>query len=256
MTLFGYQFGFMSTTTGAFSPADLGGLYMWFDASDSSTLTIDTGKVIGWDDKSGNGRNLTEGGNVIVDNSTFSNQTLYFDGTRNVTRLYRTFSITNLFTLFPDGITHYIVSKWPETETLQRSLFGWAKDAITYTQDDLLTGNYGGLCYFGRIKNGSVLFITPPPYPPLASNKLDLVKYSHVYPSPYTHTIEVNDSIISASANIDPLVGRFTIGECNDSTENWIGNLAEFLVYDKILTTEEDTKVKTYLKNKWQDIYV
>lgn len=45
----------------AFTPADLPGLYVWLDASDAGTLTIDSGTVSAWADRSGNARHAIQG---------------------------------------------------------------------------------------------------------------------------------------------------------------------------------------------------
>lgn len=42
-----------------FDPRRLGSLEAWWDASDASTVTLDSGRVSAWADKSGNGRNAT-----------------------------------------------------------------------------------------------------------------------------------------------------------------------------------------------------
>lgn len=44
---------------GAFTPASISGLQAWFESYDASTITIGTG-VSQWNDKSGNGRHLTQ----------------------------------------------------------------------------------------------------------------------------------------------------------------------------------------------------
>ena len=46
----------------SFAPLDLAGLVMWFDASDTGTITQDAGLVSAWADKSGNARNATSSG--------------------------------------------------------------------------------------------------------------------------------------------------------------------------------------------------
>ena len=45
----------------AFVPTDIADLALWIDAADASTITLDgSGNVEQWNDKSGNGRNLTQ----------------------------------------------------------------------------------------------------------------------------------------------------------------------------------------------------
>jgi hypothetical protein len=45
----------------SFSPLSISGLAAWYDASDLATITEASGSVSQWDDKSGNGRDLTQG---------------------------------------------------------------------------------------------------------------------------------------------------------------------------------------------------
>ena len=45
---------------GGWTPADLPNLQFWYDAADSSTITASGGLVSQWNDKSGNGRHLTQ----------------------------------------------------------------------------------------------------------------------------------------------------------------------------------------------------
>jgi hypothetical protein len=50
----------LSPKTQPFSPLDLSPA-LWLDASDTATITASLGSVSQWDDKSGNGRNVTQG---------------------------------------------------------------------------------------------------------------------------------------------------------------------------------------------------
>ena len=42
-----------------FKPTSITGCSLWFDATDSSTITLSSGSLTQWNDKSGNGRNFT-----------------------------------------------------------------------------------------------------------------------------------------------------------------------------------------------------
>jgi hypothetical protein len=44
-----------------FNPKSISDLAVWLDASDASTITLNGGNVSAWGDKSGNGRNFTQG---------------------------------------------------------------------------------------------------------------------------------------------------------------------------------------------------
>jgi hypothetical protein len=49
------------SSTAAWTPADLGAsLALWLDAEDASTITLNGATVVQWDDKSGNGRHVTQ----------------------------------------------------------------------------------------------------------------------------------------------------------------------------------------------------
>jgi hypothetical protein len=68
-----------------FNPRSIAGLYAWWDASDSATITTDTGVSV-WADKSGNGRNATQstGNNQPARTVTISGRlALTFDGTND-----------------------------------------------------------------------------------------------------------------------------------------------------------------------------
>jgi hypothetical protein len=60
----GYQgivmLAFSSSVTIPFTPISIPGLYLWLDATDSSTITQTSGAVSAWNDKSGNGRNVIQ----------------------------------------------------------------------------------------------------------------------------------------------------------------------------------------------------
>lgn len=51
---------------GGWSPADIPGLYSWWDASDTATITASGGIVTVWADKSGNGYTLTAAGSLTT----------------------------------------------------------------------------------------------------------------------------------------------------------------------------------------------
>ena len=67
-----------------FEPSDVNGLYMWFDANDSTTIEKTTGNVITqWNDKCNNNNhmNVIEWDPTYGDLSINGSKTVYFDGT-------------------------------------------------------------------------------------------------------------------------------------------------------------------------------
>ena len=68
---------------GGFNPKSISGLAQWLDASDASTLTLASGAVSAWSDKSGNGRNASQATAASRPTTTTVNgkTALSFDGT-------------------------------------------------------------------------------------------------------------------------------------------------------------------------------
>lgn len=64
----------------SFSPSDIAGLQLWLDASDANTITEDANGVSQWDDKSGNGYDVSQSDNSLKP-SYVSGQYVEFDGT-------------------------------------------------------------------------------------------------------------------------------------------------------------------------------
>lgn len=58
-----------------FDPRSISGMAFWFDAADAASVTLNAGNVSQWSDKSGNGRNATQG--------TALNQPTYLTGIQN-----------------------------------------------------------------------------------------------------------------------------------------------------------------------------
>lgn len=73
-----------SNSEAAWTPASLD-TQLWLDASDASTLTLDTGRVVQWSDKSGKGRNVGATGTTrpsYVTSGLGARPVIRFDGTR------------------------------------------------------------------------------------------------------------------------------------------------------------------------------
>ena len=66
-----------------FTPTTISGCALWFDAADSSTLTLSGSNVTQWNDKSGNGRNTSSalGTSSLVSNAINNYPAVYFNTT-------------------------------------------------------------------------------------------------------------------------------------------------------------------------------
>lgn len=72
----------------AFSPTSIAGLQAWYDSSDAASFTFSSGNIVSqWNDKSGNGRHVSQG--VVANQPARSGTqnglaTVVFDGTNDV----------------------------------------------------------------------------------------------------------------------------------------------------------------------------
>jgi hypothetical protein len=70
------------TASSGFDPRKISGLAAWHDASDSATITTDSGRVASWADKSGNGR-------TMANSSSGSTQPDYITAAQNARNVVR-----------------------------------------------------------------------------------------------------------------------------------------------------------------------
>ena len=78
------------------------GLVYWYDAADASTITLNSGKVSAWSDKSGNSRNMSQSSSSYQPTYTTAgrngNNTVTFDGSNDF--IYTGATITNCASSF------------------------------------------------------------------------------------------------------------------------------------------------------------
>ena len=75
-----------------FNPKTVAGLEAWWDAADASSVTLDSGRVSTWNDKSGNGRNA-------ANSTSGSTQPDYVTGARNGRNVVRFAAASSQFLL-------------------------------------------------------------------------------------------------------------------------------------------------------------
>lgn len=72
---------------GSFDPRKISGLEVWLDAADTTTITLNSGNVSQWNDKSGKGRNFTQGTAIkqpAYSTTYFAKGAVHFDGSDDV----------------------------------------------------------------------------------------------------------------------------------------------------------------------------
>lgn len=107
-----------------FNPRSIAGLYLWLDASDSSSVTLNSGNVSQWRDKSGGGRHFSQATSGAQPAYTLAGQAgkncVTFDGSR---RLVSDLAASN-WSFLHDGIQPYTVfAVWRAASGAIRTLF-------------------------------------------------------------------------------------------------------------------------------------
>ncbi len=223
-----------------FSPTDLTGLSVWLDTSDASTIHTNincnsqaenTERVSCVQDKSGNDNHATASGQ---DRPTLSGGVLQFNGQAQST------SNGNCLDLSP-----------------------FSGQTIIMVVDNTLTASDGIHGLLGSSLNGQYLFVS--------TNKGYLVSFDGtgsdqgrvaLNNSPY-NAFAGNNGSTNFGSSLTLLSAQYqtpqsnweNIGCFNHSSgpKSYRANydLLEILIFDRVLTTEEHTELKTYLNNKW-----
>lgn len=232
-----------------FSPIDISGLSAWYDAADTATITQSGGSVSQWDDKSGNDNHVTQstvsarpstGVNIIN-----SNNVLTFDGVLQF--LNRSDALG--FTGNPD-ITIIVVNKNLDVSSTRTNVFlghtTGAAGQCLYTYDNDASFRYN---------NGNQVFTSP------VVNTVNISVWQRASGSNYdqgkffrngVEQSQVSSTNPTNTPNIQNQ--RFMIGATiNGGAEFsfFYGDVAEILIYNNVLTSEEMNKVGNYLKDKW-----
>lgn len=231
------------------------GLIAWYDASDTSTITASGGAVSQWNDKSGNGNNVTQSteslkpttGSVTVNGLnaiSFNIDRLLGSLTPNIT--------SNSLTVFTCG---YKDTSASAQTNFSRFASLW-NTGLNFAED--YSGTAGILGYWRNSSIGTTdvyrnnAAITSQSYGGTYNAALRSVfrldgtnvKFWHKSQTPTTGTTS------ATAVNINSL----TIGDANQtaSTDSYLtGAICEHLIFNRALTDAEVDDVRGYLADKW-----
>jgi len=224
-----------------FSPADLSGISVWLDISDSSTLHTNTScnsqasnsqRISCVQDKSGNANHATASG---LDRPTLSGRVLQFIGDASATNTGNCLDLSS-----------------------------FSGQTIIMVVDNAVTSGDGFHGLLGSNNNSQYMFIS--------TNKGYLVSFDGTTGA--RGRVALNDNIYNAYNGNNGGPTNFESGltllsaEYENPHSNWqnIGcfnhssgaktyranyDLLEIIIYDRFLTDEEHSEIKTYLNNKW-----
>lgn len=213
------------------APDNIGGLQLWLDANDNSTITESSSKVSQWDDKSGNGNDVTQA-----------------TGSRQPTANSRTISSKRVLDFDGGNSLKSVPISFPAQPTT----------IFVVAQDDV---QGGGFIFDGNALTTAITMFqatAPDRFRAFAGTVLDF--NSALSSAPTIRTFIANGvnseqfidgaSVVTGDAGTQTL-GGITIGSRFDNTSSWDGAIAEVLVYAGLLSTAELTAVHVYLSNKW-----
>ena len=230
------------TSGASFTPASISGLALWLDANDPSTISQSGNAVSQWDDKSINGYNATSSGTNRPTTSVATlngKNVISFDGTDDYMSL-------------PSG-TYSIPSG-------DATMFVVYRDNANLIYKQPICAKDGGSNRFRFMALGSTQFCSVHGNSAQQSSVLTTVGstagYIALMVSPDNGTnqrfyrsgvAEVGNNAVRTTFTAT----SFTVGAQDSTTNYWQGDIAEILIYTRVLTATERNQVGAYLASKW-----
>ena len=217
-----------------FRATQIPNLTLWLDGSDLSTITKDGSDLISqWNDKSGNGNNVTTTGAARPTSAA---------GIQNgkaVARFLGGDFISSASIASNAASTIFIV--FQSTNTYPTS--GTDVDML-FRHDDP-----GGSNDYALTSTNGVIDATAPGFRRENGGTVNLM----VNGSATTSPLNPNEFYIGrAESSSNPSYsGVFTFGATAGGSFSLIGDIGEILIYDRTLSAAEVTAAETYLSNKW-----
>jgi hypothetical protein len=227
------------------SPLQISGCQLWLDATDSTSVTLNSTSVTQWSDKSGNARHVTQSTLANAPNYTRVGSNLMID----FVRANKTYLINASYSQIYTNFTLYMIIKRKAVPLDNERMFvaipvGYATDWNTQT----------GFSFSSTIElaaNGSGSSYSE-------SSNLNTTMYSIVTSSNSANVYKNGDSssVISRSLgltgnSIGILLGSGTNSGINTLSEQFNGYIGEVILFTKVLTTSERQQIDAYLALKW-----
>jgi hypothetical protein len=246
---------------------------LWLDASDTSTITESGGAVSQWDDKSGNGYDLTQATSAnqptTGTNTQNGRNVITFDGSDRLVAatasdwIFLHSAQSVVFAVFKAGTVtdpNSIYAVWATTATtaVPTGAF-FAHDTRNGTQDDAIRHIVGPSGFGGNIRVlhnqenqlagnvwASVTVVGDIANATVADRSTMRLNGGTDLTSTWSGSVAVNSS--------DPR-NAFAVGAGVNESNNWdlhlVGDIAEVIVVDGTLTAQQISDAETYLADKW-----
>lgn len=215
----------------AWLPNQLGGLFLWLDADDASTVRVASGGVSQWDDKSGKGHHayaLDPDLRPVAEN-------LRLNG-RNALKFFES-QLANREPASGNWQDVFVVADWNG---------GPAFDNF----NGLLTGFAGRLGIIGDSRGeGKGLYLPETWWQHLRIN-------GRVHDGSNAMTLLAQPFVANIFADEPAKVDGFSIGmdrqfTSKGNSRDWEGAVCELIAFERKLSDEERSRVEAYLAHKW-----
>ena len=240
---------------------------LWLDASDTATITAVGGAVSQWDDKSGNGRHVTQG--VAAAQPITGSATL---NGRNVIEFqsdYLTAASVTPWQFMHDGTTPWTVVYVgrPGLTANPNALYGiCGTQGVTnanvgaYLSMDDRIGSSRNNAIFGAVSNGGAAVVTAVTNDTLTPNVVHLVRAQYdpgnaTASARFSAWVDRGSLISGNAATGTPSTAAATyplqIGAMGNNSSPLTGRIAELFIVPRALTTDEIAAVENYVLMKW-----
>ena len=211
-----------------FNPKSISGLVGWWDASDSATVTLNSGNVSAWADKSGNGRTLSQ--------ATAANQPAYTTGAVNgrnaivwpSTTNGRTLGVASAFTVQQYAIVCRLGDGGSTLSDFRGLLSAPANIGLLVGSSTANWWPASGSDFPLMRRNGA------------AEASIDAAP---AVPMPLSVLLVRSNSAISRQL----ILG----GERSNTSRSWWGPICEVLAFSSTLNAAATSAVERYLARKW-----
>lgn len=228
------------STGGTWTPADIS-TALWLDAADASTVTLDGSTVSQWDDKSGNGRNASQGTSsarpVLTASALNGLNAITFDGSNDFMSIANSFMATTTLIIacvvkennggFGGIITSKIGS--PATDN---------SPALDINTSRLFEYDFGSLSPHISTTNGSSWGVV---VGQSLSNTSSLIAVNGTIENSSSNSFSISSTASSTA------LGTYRVGDSNYGAFD----LGELLVLTSNSTLETRQHIEGYLAHKW-----
>jgi hypothetical protein len=220
-------------------PQQISGLNVWLDADDSSTITESSNLVSQWNDKSGNGNHVSQANaseQPLTNTNTIGGKNaLSFDGGDILSANY---------TVSSGSLTIFIVNKIDVLTSIFERNFAISR---TTTTEGLINGGANSSTFFMGSRHPENVLLTS------TSNTSPNI-LSYIKSGANSQTFYINGVLVDSDTSG---ITTFTSqkleigGHSSDPIIRHDGQIGEFIVYDRALTTTEREQIESYLSDKW-----